>query len=150
MAVQCGPLTLYSFANVMFTIDGRQVVGLWEGDDVIATERSTDLGTPLTGADGSSVVSITADQSILLTFKLQPNSAMNQYLQQKVKRMRMGSQDLIAVALRDTGTGEGGVCSAAVIVKEPTKSWGANATEREWQLFCSCWNENDISYNPAA
>ena len=150
MAVQCGPLTLYSFLNVVFTIDGRQVVGMWEGDDVISTERPTDLGTPLTGVDGSSVVSITADNSILLTFKLMPNSAMNQYLAQKVKRLRMGSQDLIAVALRVTSTGEGGVCSAAIIVKEPNKSLGANATEREWQLFCSCWNENDITYNPAA
>jgi hypothetical protein len=150
MAVQCGPLTLYSFKNIAFTIDGRAVVGLWEGDDAITTERSTDLGTPLTGADGSAVVSITADQSILLTFKLMPNSAMNAYLEQKVKRMRMGSQDLIAVAVRDTSTGEGGVCSAAVIIREPSKSWGANATEREWQLFCSCWNENDVVYNPAA
>lgn len=150
MAVQCGPLTLYSFANIMFTIDGRQVVGLWEGDDAVTTERQTDLGTPLTGVDGSAVVSITTDQSILLTFKLMPNSAMNQYLAQLVKRMRMGSQALIAVALRDTSTGEGGVCSAAVVVKEPSKSFGANATEREWQLFCSCWNENDVVYNPAA
>lgn len=150
MAVNCAPLTLYSFDNVVVTIDGREVIGLWEGDDVVSLERPTDLGSALTGADGASVVSITADQSATLTIKLQPNSAMNAYLEQAVKRMRMGSQRLIAVAVRDTSTGEGGGCSAAVVIKEPSKSWGATATEREWQLFCNCWQENDITYNPAA
>lgn len=150
MAVNCAPLTLYSFDNVVVTIDGREVIGLWEGDDVVSLERPTDLGSALTGADGASVVSITADQSATLTIKLQPNSAMNAYFEQCVKRMRMGSQRLIAVAVRDTSTGEGGGCSAAVIVREPSKSWGATATEREWQLFCNCWQENDITYNPAA
>jgi hypothetical protein len=150
MAVNCAPLTLYSFQNVVVTVDGRQVIGLWEGDDAVTLERQTDLGSALTGVDGASVVSITADQSATLTLKLQPNSAMNAYLEQCVKRVRMGSQQLIAVAIRDTSTGEGGGCSAAVVIKEPSKSWGATATEREWQLFCNCWQENDISYNPAA
>ncbi|HEV7258935.1 MAG TPA: phage protein [Bosea sp. (in: a-proteobacteria)] len=150
MAVNCPPLTLYSAMNVALTIDGRKVIGLWEGDDAITVERNTDLGTPLTGADGASVVSISADQSALLTIKLQANSAMNQYLEQRVKAMRMGSQRLLTVGLVDTGTGEGGGCSSAVITKEPSKSFGANATEREWQIFCNCWQSNDISYNPAA
>ena len=150
MAVNCAPLTLYSFDNVVVTIDGREVIGLWEGDDVVSLERPTDLGSALTGADGASVVSITADQSATLTIKLQPNSAMNAYFEQCVKRMRMGSQRLIAVAVRDTSTGEGGGCSAAVVIREPSKTWGATATEREWQLFCNCWQENDITYNPAA
>lgn len=150
MAVDCKPLTLYSFQNVVVTIDGRQVIGLWEGDDVVSVERPTDLGTALTGADGASVVSITADQSATVTLKLQPNSAMNAYLEQAVKRMRMGSTRLLNIAIRDTSTGEGGGCSAAVVTREPPKSWGATATEREWVIFCNCWQEGDITYNPAA
>lgn len=150
MAVNCAPLTIYDFRNVVVTIDGRQVVGLWEGDDVVLVERPTDLGSALTGADGASVVSVSADQSATVTIKLQPNSAMNQYLAQAAKRMRMGSQRLIVISVRDTTTGEGGGCSAAVVIREPPKSWGATATEREWQLFCNCWQENDITYNPAA
>lgn len=150
MAVNCPPLTLYSMQNVALTIDGRQVIGLWEGDDAVTVERPTDLGTPLTGADGASVVSITADQSATLTIKLMPNSAMNQYLEARVKAMRMGSQRLLTVGLVDTGTGEGGGCSAAIITKEPTIAYGANASEREWVIYCSCWQPNDITYNPAA
>jgi len=150
MAVNCAPLTIYSFPNVTVTIDNRPVIGLWEGDDVVLVERPTDLGSALTGADGASVVSITADQSATVTLKLQPNSAMNVYLAQAAKRMRMGSQRLLEIAVRDTSTGEGGGCTAAVIIREPSKSYGAAATEREWQIFCNCWQENDITYNPAA
>lgn len=150
MAVDCKQLTIYAKDMVSFTIDDREVIGLWEGDDVISVERQTDLGTPMTGADGSSIVSFTSDQSALLTVKLQANSAANTYFEKWVKARRMGSTRLLRVAVRDTATGEGGGCTSAVIVKEPSKSWGGTATEREWQLFCNCWQENDITYNPAA
>lgn len=149
MAVNCPPLTLYSMKNVALTIDGRPVIGFWEGDDAVVLERNTDIGTPLTGADGASVVSDTADESANLTLKLMPNSSMNAYLEQRVKLRRMGSQRVMTVGLLDTSTGEGGGCSAAVVIKEPSKSFGANATEREWVIFCSCWQPNDISYNAA-
>lgn len=148
--VDCLPLTLYSFKNVTLTIDNRKVIGFWEGDDAITVERDTDLGTPKVGADGASVVSVTADQSAKLTIKLMPNSAMNQYLEQRVKIMRAGGQAVLAIALRDTSNGEGGGCTAAVIIKEPSKSYGAEADGREWVFFCSCWHENDLAYSPAA
>jgi hypothetical protein len=150
MAVNCPPLTLYSFMNVVATVDGRQVIGFWEGDDAVVVERQTDLGTALTGADGASVVSITADQTATVTLKLQANSAMNGYLEQRVKAMRMGSPKVLTIGIVDTGTGEGGGCSSAVIIKEPSKSYGAQATEREWVIFCNCWQENDINYNAVA
>lgn len=150
MSVDCAPLTLYSYKNVVVTIDGRRVIGVWEGDDAVVVERPTDLGTALTGADGASVVSISADQTATVTLKLQANSAMNSYLEQRVKAMRMGSTRLLAIGIVDTGTGEGGGCSSAVITKEPSKSYGAMATEREWVLFCNCWQEHDVNYTPAA
>jgi hypothetical protein len=149
MADNCPPLTIYAMQNVAVTIDGRPVIGLWEGDDAVTIERNTDLGTPLVGADGASVVSLTSDQSALVTLKLMPNSAMNQYLTQRAKALRAGSQRLLVLGIIDTSTGEGGGCSNVVITKEPNKSYGANASEREWVLFCSCWQENDILYNPA-
>ncbi|KRE13435.1 hypothetical protein ASE63_18315 [Bosea sp. Root381] len=70
MTVSCAPLTLYGFLNVALTIDGRQVIGWSEGDDAVLVERSTDLGSALTGADRASVVSITADQTTAITIKL--------------------------------------------------------------------------------
>lgn len=148
--IECAPLTLYSMLGVTATIDNRKVVGFAEGDDVIMLERNAEIGTPKTGADGSSVVSITANQSAKLTFKLMPNSAMNDYLERRAKIMRGGGQVLIAIAIRDTSNGEGGGCTSAVIIKEPDKGWGAEAGEREWEFFCNCWSENVIEYNPAS
>lgn len=150
MSVACPPLTLYSYRNVVVTIDGRPVIGVWEGDDAVVVERPNDLGTAMTGADGTSIVSITADQTATVTLKLQANSAMNQYFEQRVKATRMGSPRLLAIAIVDTTSGEGGGCSSAIITQEPSKSYGATATEREWVIFCNCWQENDITYNPAA
>lgn len=150
MAIQCPPLTIYSFQNVVLTIDGRRVEGFWEGDDAIQLERPTDLGTPLVGADGSSLVSITADQTATLTLRLQPTSPWNRELANRVKQIRNGaSVTPMVISLRDTSTGEGGGCSAAVIIKEPDSSWGDAASAREWQIHCSCWQDNDLNYNPA-
>jgi hypothetical protein len=150
MSNACGALSVYSFANVAVTIDDREVKGLWEGDDVVSVERQTVLGTPLVGADGASVVSITADQSARLTLRLMPNSAMNVYLNQVAKLQRAGVTRTLRVAIRDTSNGEGGGCSAAMVVEEPNWSLGAAATSRDWVIWCSCWQSNDITYRPIA
>jgi hypothetical protein len=149
MAINCPPLTIYSFDNVVVTIDGREVVGFWEGEDAVTVTRETDVGTVLRGADGANIVSITNDQSAMLSLKLQPNSAMNQYLSQRVKLLRLGSQRVMNIAIRDTISGEGGGCSSAIVTKEPDRSYGATASMREWIIFCNCWQENDIVYQPA-
>lgn len=150
MAANCPPLTIYSFENVAVNIDKRPVVGFWEGEDAVMVERPDDLGTVMTGADGASIVSITASETANVTLKLQANSAMNQYLTQAVKAMRNGSQRLIEIDIRDTTSGEGGGCTSAVVIKEPGRSYGSAATVREWVLFCACWQENDVIYTPAA
>lgn len=147
MSINCLPLTAYSFQFVVLTIDGREVNGFWEGDDAITVERNADLGSAIVGADGSPLMSITADQSAVLTLKLQASSPWNRYLSQKVKRMRGGGNiDVMTIGLRDTSTGEGGGCSSAVIMREPPLSLGVTATEREWAIYCGCWQENDINY----
>ena len=148
MDQNCPPLTLYSFENVVVTVDNRQVVGFWEGDDAVQVTRPDDIGTRTTGADGASVVSITASEVAEVTLRLMPNSAMNSYLEQAVKAMRAGSQRVLQIAVRDSTSGEGGGCSSAIITKEPDKQFGATSGSREWVLFCNCWQSNDIRYTP--
>jgi len=150
MALNCPPTTLYSFEAVACTINKRPVVGFWEGDDAIKVERPNDLGEVTTGADGASVVNITASETATVTLMLMPNSAMNSYLEQTVKAMRMGSQRLIEIDIRDSTTGEGGGCTSSIIIKEPEKSYGAKSNSRAWVFHCGCWRENDIIYAPVA
>ena len=74
---ECGVFGTYSFRNVAFNIDGSLVTNFDEGDDCITIEPTSDLGTPKVGADGGSILSITADQSATVTIRLLPNSPMN-------------------------------------------------------------------------
>lgn len=150
MSNACGALTVFSFGNVVATIDDREIKGLWEGDDVISVERTAQLGTPLVGADGSAVMSVTMDQTATVTLRLMPNSAMNQYLRSVAKRQRAGFNRILRIAIQDTSTGEGGGCSSAMVMQEPNWSLGAAATSRDWVIFCSCWQDNDVNYRPVA
>lgn len=142
----CAPFGIYGFQNVALTIDGARIIGFAEGDDAIMIEPTTELGTPIVGADGTSIVSITADQSASLTLKLLPNSPFNAYLSQKAKRARGGALTGItfAIGFVDMSNGETGGCTQAVVTKEPSIQRGANAAEKEWRIFCPCWQPGEI------
>lgn len=147
MAQDCAPFGVYSWNNVACQIDGRHLVGLWEGDDVFVIEPTTELGKPVVGADGSSIVSITADQSAKVTVKLMPTSPFNAYLNNKVRKMRAGglaSSITFPIGFLDMSTGESGACTQAIVTKIPDVSKGASATERVWEIFCPCWVPSEV------
>lgn len=144
----CGSLSVYAFNKVVVTIDNRIVKGFWEGDDVVQVERQSTLGTALVGADGAAILTTTADQSARLTLRLMPNSALNEFLRNRANQQRQGAERIMSVAIRDTSNGEGGGCSAASILEEPTLAWGAQPGSRDWVLFCSCWQDSQVRYTP--
>ena len=147
MSQECAPFGPYNFDNVALTIDGARVTGFGDGDDVIMIERNTELGTPQIGADGSSVLSITADRSAKMTIKLLQSSPFNQYLQNKVARQRSGALSGMSfpVTMVDLSTGETGACSQVMVMGEAMPSKGKNATERTWVLFCPCWEPGAVT-----
>ncbi len=142
-------LGVYSFKNVVFAIDGRTVTGFDDGDDVIAIDGNTsELGTPKIGVDGSAVVSISADESVKITFKLLSTSPFNKYLLQKVKRMSHGGAfPLLKVSFLDTSTGESGGSSEGVIIQKAKITHGKSDSTREWTIFCPTWVEDYVTYN---
>lgn len=140
-------LTMYSFLNVKATLDGKEVTGLWEGDDAIEIEERSQVSNELIGADGAAIVSITADQSVYIRLRLQPNSPIHRYLDQKYRVLKNGQLDPMSFSVRDTGNGEGGSTSQAVIRAMATKQLGVNASVREWELFGQGWVWDTQSYN---
>ena len=146
MSINCAPFGVYSFTNVALSIDGARVIGFDEGDDAIQIERTTDLGTPKVGADGTSIVSITADQSATMTIRLMQNSPFNAWLRNKVLRQRSGGLTglTFAVSFVDMTNGETGGCTQAIITKEPTISRGAQTSTMEWMIFCPCWQPGEV------
>lgn len=139
-------LTVYSFQNVAVVINGAQIEGLWEGDDAVMIEPNSDIGNPVVGVDGSSLVSITADRAVKITLKLQPTSPAHEFLQNRFRQMRSGSFSPFPISVRDTGNGEGGSAAEAVIIQAPSRQFGENAASRDWVLFAGAWEENPIAY----
>lgn len=139
-------LTLYSFLNVKAVINGVEVTGLWDGDDAIAVEERSEVSNPLVGADGAAIVSVTADSSVNITVRLQPNSPIHRYLDAKYRELKNGVLNPMTFSVRDTGNGEGGSSSSVVIMAMPTKQLGVNASVREWQLFAQNWVWDTTNY----
>lgn len=129
--------TAYSMLNVVATIDRRNVIGFWDGDDAVTVDRNSDRGTGLVGADGASIFSITADRSASITLRLQHTSPTHRLLHQKLKQQQARGAMFrgFPFSVMDRASGEGGSCDRTYIQAAPTDGKGVNATVREWVLF---------------
>lgn len=132
-------LTMYSYLNVKATLNGNDITGLWEGDDAIEIEERSQVANDLVGADGAAIVSVTADQSVYIRIRLQPNSPIHRYLDQKYRTLKSGVLDPMSFSVRDTGNGEGGSSAQVTIRQMATKQLGVNAAVREWELYAQGW-----------
>lgn len=70
----------YGFDNTIVIIQGVEITGWAEGDDVIAIKRRVDAISDKVGAGGSMMLSISSDKSGEFSFKLQQTSSSNQFL----------------------------------------------------------------------
>ena len=73
-------MKVYSFQNTVMLVNGVEITGWDEGDDVIQIERLSDSASHKIGAAGDMMVSISADKSGSFKFKLQQTSSSNKYL----------------------------------------------------------------------
>lgn len=147
MTAHRAPFGVYTFANVSLSLDGRLVTGVGEGDDAIVIEPTQELGKPMEGADGSSLVSISASRAATLTLKLLPTSPFNAYLRQKANRMRDGAISGVTfpVGFSCMSLGVAGGAVDAVVIKEPDTSRGASVKENEWKIFLPVWEPGEIT-----
>lgn len=73
-------MKVYSFLNNVLLVNGVEITGWADGDDAISMSRLTDSASHKIGADGTMMVSLSADRSGEFTFKLQQTSPSNKYL----------------------------------------------------------------------
>lgn len=131
----------YSMSNVAATIDGREVIGFWDGDDAVTVAQGADKGTGVIGADGSGIFSISANKSATITFRLMHTSPTHRLLMQKLRRQQALGAGITAfpVTVIDTASNEGGAAQKCYIMTAPSDSKGTNATVREWVLWTVEW-----------
>lgn len=124
----------YSFLNMVVLLNGVELTGWAEGDDVIKASRLTDSGSHQVGSGGEMMVSLSADRSGEFSFKLQQTSSSNKFLQQLLARQEGGAGTFVPIYAmaqdtfrRDLATG-----SRGYIKKHPDFMRGSKAGIQEW------------------
>lgn len=127
-------MKVYSFLNTVVVVNGVEITGWSEGDDVIDIKRLVDSATHKVGAAGDMMVSLSADRSGEFMFKLQALSSSNAYLESLLALQENGADTFqpISVLFQDTFRNDLGQASAGYIKKPADVKRGATAGEMEW------------------
>jgi hypothetical protein len=126
----------YSFQNTIVLVDGVEITGWADGDDVISIKRRVDSISDKVGAGGSMMVSISSDKSGEFTFKLQQGSSSNAYLSSKASTEEMGAEFFQPVRVTFQDVFRQDLASGSVgYIKRPSDiTRGATAQTQEWTL----------------
>jgi hypothetical protein len=126
----------YSFLNTVLLINGVEITGFADGDDVIDMKRRTDSASDKIGADGNMMVSLSADYSGEVAIKLNQVSPSNKYLT-KLLNLQEGRGvrfKPIQILFQDTYRNDVGAGSLGYIKKPADMVRGANGQVVEWSF----------------
>ena len=124
----------YSFLNTLLLANGVEIGGFDEGDDVIVLDRINDSANHKIGADGEMSLSISADRSGTITFRLMQTSDSNSYLSGLVTAQENGAFVPIFVQFKDTKGGDLGSGTQGYIAKPATMTRGTATNSQEWVI----------------
>lgn len=125
----------YSFLNTILLINGVEIDGFDEGDDVITLERLGDSASHKIGTDGEMSVSISADRSGSVKFRLMQTSTSNLYLSGLISAQENGAFVPIFVQFRDTKGNDFGSGTQGYITKPATMTRGTAVNAQEWIIM---------------
>lgn len=127
-------MKVYSFQNTVMLINGVEITGWSDGDDVIKIARRTDSASDKVGAGGSMMVSISSDKSGEFTFKLQQTSKSNKYLAGLLALQEGGAKTFVPVTclFQDTYRQDLATGTVGYIKKAADMQRGTQATDQEW------------------
>ena len=134
----------YSFLNTIMLVGAPPIVpvpqpitGWWEGDDVIKMTRNADSASHVVGADGSTSVSISADKSGTVEFKLSQLSASNRLLMLILRAQETtGLFAPCQLTFSDIYRQDFGIGLAGYIKKQPDVERGGKVTAQAWMIVC--------------
>lgn len=129
-------MKVYSFQNTVMLVNGVEITGWADGDDVIKIARRNDSASDKIGADGSMMVSLSADKSGEFTFKLQQTSSANKYLQGLCALQEGGAKLFVPVNVLFQDTYRQDLATGTVgYIKRPAElNRGAQAGTQEWTI----------------
>lgn len=124
----------YSFLNTTLLVQGIEISGFDEGDDTIALARTKDSAAHKTGTDGEMTVSISADRTGTVVFRLMQSADSNSFLSGLISSQENGVFIPIFVQFKDTRGGDLGSGTQGYINKPADMVRGENANAQEWTI----------------
>ena len=129
-------MKVYSFQNTVMLVNGVEITGWSDGDDVIKINRRVDSASDKVGAGGSMMVSISSDKSGEFTFKLQLTSSSNKFLAGLVALQEGGAKTFVPVTclFQDTYRQDLATGTVGYLKKPADLSRGDKAGDQEWTI----------------
>lgn len=124
----------YSFLNTLLLVNGVEITGFDEGDDVITLDRLNDSGSHKIGADGEMSLAISADRSGTVVFRTMQTSDSNAYLSGLVNAQENGAFVPLFVQFKDTKGGDLGSGTQGYINRPATMTRGTSPNAQEWTI----------------
>ena len=113
-------------------VQGQEITGWPDGDDVIICDRLEDSASHLIGVDGSMTVNINNDRSGTIKFKLMQNSKSNALLTTLITTQENGLFVPVFVQIRNTEGGELISGTQGYINKPAIIQFGKELQGNEW------------------
>lgn len=127
----------YSFKDTIVVVNGLEITGWSEGDDVIAISRREDSASDKIGAAGEMMVSVSADRSGSIKVKLQQTSPSNKFLMSLCALQEAAGSDFVPVALmfQDTYRNDLAAGTQGYIKKPADMNRGQKGNDQEWEII---------------
>lgn len=129
-------MKVYSFQNTVVLVNGVELTGFADGDDVIGIRRRVDSATDKVGADGSMMVALSADKSGEVTLRLLQTSSSNKYLNSLMALQEGGAKTFVPISLMFTDTYRNDTATGTIgYLKKPADVIrGAAGNSQEWVI----------------
>ena len=124
----------YSFADITLLVQGVEITGYDEGDDVIALERLEDSAAHTIGADGEMTVSLSTNRSGTARFRLLSTSDSNALLSGLISAQENGAFVPVFVQMKDNRNNDLGSGTQGYIQRPANMVRGANTQPQEWTI----------------
>jgi len=124
----------YSFLNTILLVNGLEISGFDEGDDVISLARLNDSAAHSVGTDGEMTISISADRSGTITFRIMQTSDSNKFLSAFITAQENGAFVPIFVQFKDTKGLDLGSGTQGYITRPANMTRGTKAQPQEWNI----------------
>ena len=123
----------YNSRQVMIALGTHNVSGYAE-DSFVTIEQKGDGVTSKTGCDGEVSRAVDPNEQYTVKISVQQQSPTNKYLQSMYEKDKKDGTGLFSVLVKDLTGGVKFSASDAWVLKQPSRAWGKDTNNREWEI----------------